>query len=140
MASEKWWSASATDATVGNSTRSSKARTARLTGWLAMSDHSTPAALQASSISHSNETMCGVAELTALRSSTTGFSRRTKRLACWLTWSRFVSLRSPVTVTTVANWRLHARICAPLQSNAGLPYICRLPSIADLVDEATEPI
>jgi hypothetical protein len=31
MASEKWWSASATDAIVGNSTLSSKVRTARLT-------------------------------------------------------------------------------------------------------------
>jgi hypothetical protein len=37
-----------------------------------------------------------------------------------------------VTVTTVANWRLQARIWAPPQSNAGLPYMRSLPSIADL--------
>ena len=72
------------------------------------------------------------AELTPLRSSTTGFSRRTKRLVYWLTLSRFASLRSPVTVTTVASCRLHARIWAPSHSNAGLPYMCSLPSIADL--------
>ena len=38
----------------------------------------------------------------------------------------------PNGVTTVASCRLHARIWAPSHSNAGLPYICSLPSIADL--------
>src|SRR5690349_13488462 len=93
------------------------------TGRLATNDHSTPAALHASSTANRSESASASNEVTALRSSTNGFSVRTKRRVYSVARVTSASLSAPVIVTTVANWRQCARISAPLQLNVGLPYI-----------------